>query len=120
MTKNVVSILCIITLVTPCVMAFAQDEASPENKPEEPKVFDTAPIEGTITGTSEVDSVRSMEVLPESLAIVPSVQPIIPPYVDEPIEEYEFKGTGRDMVIGAAVLTGWILVAFLAANQRSD
>lgn len=120
MAKSIISILCIVGLLIPSLMTFAQDEVPPEAKADESKVTDSAPYEGVITDGAKIDSVSNVEVLPESLAVVPSIQPITPPYTTEPIEEYGFEGSGRDIVIGAAVLTGWILVAFLAANQRSD
>lgn len=121
MVKRFCGILCIVVLCVPSVVLYAQDETSPENRPEEPKLKDTAPAQQVVIEGGAPDSVGSVEVIPESLAVVPAVIPIIlAPQPAEELREYEFKGTSRDIVIGAAVLAGWIFVAFLAANQRSE
>jgi hypothetical protein len=114
--------MCVILLLIPGVMLYAQDETPPEKKQDGTGLLDTVPATGTAPEAVSVDSVKMIEVLPESLAVEPSMgQPItavLQPEDDLP--QYEFKGSSRDIVIGAAVLTGWLVVAFLAANQRSE
>jgi|GEM_PF-3294368 len=122
MAKRYISALCVIILLTPGIILYAQDETSPEKKPEKSNIIDSAPAKGTAVEGSKIDSLGSIEALPESLVTVPVLPPPITPtpqLVDD-VREYGFKGTGRDIIIGAAVLTGWIFVAFLAANQKSD
>jgi hypothetical protein len=120
--KQLFSSVCVILLLIPGVMLYAQDETPPEKKQDGTGFLDTAPVTGTVPEAVSLDSVKMVEVLPESLAVEPSMgQPITPVLQPEDdLPQYEFKGSGRDIVIGAAVLTGWLVVAFLAANQRSE
>lgn len=122
MTKRFVCGVCLILLVTPGMVLHAQDEISPEKKPDESKLVDSTPSMTTVTEGSEIDSVPKIEILPDSLAIAPSLRPSVSPPLESThvTPQYGFKGTGRDIVIGAAVLTGWFVVAFLAANQGSE
>jgi len=122
MMRHFISIICIFSLVIPGMVLYAQDEIPEEKKSEESKSVDTAPAASTVMDGSKIDSVKSVESLPESLSTVPAVpQPVTSTFqLKDEIRAYEFKGTGRDIVIGAAVLAGWLVVAFLAANQRSE
>ncbi|MBN2620511.1 hypothetical protein JXB22_05400 [candidate division WOR-3 bacterium] len=110
-----------ILLLVPGAMLYAQDETPPK-KQDGTGFLDTAPVTGTVSEAVSGDSVQMIEALTESLAVEPSLgQPVTPALQPaDALPQYEFKGSGRDIVIGAAVLTGWLVVAFLAANQRSE
>jgi hypothetical protein len=122
MIRRMLSILCIIVFMLPVMMLHAQNDVPVQQDEDELKVSDTESTTETVKKTTGIDSVDAQVILPDSLAVNEPVAPadLLVPQTSKNLAEYEFKGTSKDILIGAAVLGGWLFVTYLAANQRSD
>ena len=122
MLKKILSLICALAIIIPGTMVYAQDEVVPEKTLEETDETDAVPVPDNIK-ESKIDSVDVPEVIAESLLVVPSVEQseavdLKEFQTDPELVPYGFRGTGKDIIIGAVVLGGWFLVAYLAANQK--
>ena len=119
MIRRSATSICIFTLIFNVAFLNAQEEESGLEEATEVNLIEE---DGEIIGEQvEAESLNTSVAEEESLSVqtVNVVEPdTASPVQEEALKKKTFQGTGKDVILAATSILGWLFFMWLTANQR--